>query len=248
MPDDKEPKGQQSTEGNGPPEPEFASKGSGKQTSPDVTDDLVDRLWERMESRFDEQSKRILQSQKDKGIARTMKEVQSLGDDVERIFAMIDQGMSREDAMREVDRDRRLELLEQRLEQQSTESADDSPGRDEGGWRERRKRILEDSGIDENSPEYSEFVRSQQWDNPNAFVKALDEWAFRHERSPQASGATAANTASSVGAESDPDLEQEYINAMKEVSGQGAAAGRALRQKYREKGVDVDQIRFTLRR
>lgn len=236
------------------------STGSGQpsQSQESETSDLdaiVEAVVARVEPGLEELSKKFFQSQKDKGVAsavdaasEALDRIEAIEGPVKRVLELMQQrGLTQEQALDEVNRDLRLERLESQLSSQpeptstTTEPAPDKAAFD---WRERRERILQDSGISKRDPAYLEFVRSRNWDldNPDEFVKALDAWAFQRETKPVATGASGSNTSQGVGKQDEPDLQERYDAEMAELRRQSpgdALAISKIRKKYRDQGLDI---------
>lgn len=240
------------------------SSGSGDDSrsqpgEPSELDALVEAVIARVEPRLQEMSKKFFQSQKDKGVGKAvdtateaLTRIDAIEGPVKKVLHLMkERGLTEAEALDEVDRDLRLERLEQQLGQDSQvekpATNETPPEQGDFDWRGERERILQDSGISKDSPAYQAFIRSRKWDlnNPREFVDALDAWAFQREFStPTATGASAANTSKAVGdtKKKEPDLRDAYEQEMKELRETDPGNTLAIaqvRKKYRDQGLDI---------
>ena len=241
---DKEQVAQQEAN-EGRPTPEFESE---EQTSPSgQADELVDSLLERLTPEMEKIAEKQWQSGKDRRIAQHETRL----DDLEGALAEYDRlregGMSSDEAKREMSLNRTVQSLKEEIaELKGQDSPEPSGGTGGEDWTSKEQAILERVGIDENSPEFSEFVRSKKWESPQQYLDALQdkafEWRTSKANAPQPSAASAAQTAGQSGTE--PDLETQYKKEMKELRESGNSNPRAvfnIKKKYRDLGFEPDK-------
>ncbi len=224
------------------PTPEFSE---GKQTSPsNQADELAERVLEKLEPRMEEIAEKQWQSGKDRRIAEHETRLDSLEGALAEYDRLRESGMSSAEAKDKMSMNMTLKELREEVSNLKQQDSRETSGRSDDDWTGQEQAILERVGIDENSPEFADFVRSKKWENTDEYISALKSKAFEWRQSnvtkPRPSAASAAQTAGQSGTE--PDLEAQYKKEMEELRKSGRSNPKAvfnIKKKYRDKGLDV---------
>lgn len=200
--------------------------------------DFEDYLEKKVQSKQDRRLGKV--DQYDDRLQSLEDEQTSIRQTLSEFNKLKDEGLTDEQAVREMERDQEIRQLKEAQESKSTPSA----GTEEQTWAERERAILEDYGLERNDPAFIEFVRENLDTPPSEYIKKLDVFGLKRRNSnlakPQPSAGTAAQTAGASG--TSPDLEASYKKEMEELRQTNPGDARAvfnLKKKYRDLGYDV---------
>lgn len=190
--------GNLTSETNETPNPSFSQDNSN--SSPGDSDAQLDALIEKLSPRLEKVFEKMSQSQKDKGIASAKKDAStaleiatSQREVVERFKSYLEVYGNEAAALREMDRDDRINALSTGTKQEPV-----SVGSDARPWGVRQKEILESAGLQLNDQRAKDLAKSKTWANPNEYISALEAaslgWAVEDTDKPKPNNSTVANT------------------------------------------------------
>jgi len=109
------------------------------------------------------------------------------------------------------------------------------------------RRLLSSAGVSFRDPEYLAIVNKHSSPNgvdEDAFYDDVDDLVEqrRGKKDRQEAEPTGAVVVEGGRVAGHPDAEKKYIAEMQAARGKGAAFGRAIKEKYRKLGVDIDSI------
>ncbi len=180
-------------------------------------------------------TERTKQSQRDAIKARVPEVVrQTLKED----FAAIEKY-----APEEKQKDLQIEAVLSHLTQEPSETKEPASPRPDETFVEREVReVVEKHGLSGSEPELKQYMAGAKEQSMFEMLTGLDKVAVDVAEKRKASPAGILPSGSSPPAK--PDLDQKYIEEMWAAKGQGMAAGRTIKEKYRALGVAVDKIGF----
>jgi hypothetical protein len=225
------------------PTPEFSED---KQTSPSgQADELVDAVLEKLTPEMEKIAEKQWQAGKDRRISQHETRLDSLEGALAEYDELRESGMSSAEAKDKMSMNRTLKSLKEEIASLKGEDRNQaSGGTDSSDWTSKEQAILDRVGMDPNSQQFTEFVRSKTWESPGEYLAELQnkafEWRTSKANAPQPSAASAAQTAGQSGVQ--PDLEVQYKEEMKKLRESGNSDPRAvfnIKKKYRDKGLDV---------
>ncbi len=189
---------------------------------------------------LDDQLTRKLQSEKDRRINQVERKLETMQGALGRFTELVKGGMSPDQAQQQLRVESAIEYVES-LRQQTGEgggSAQSFPpaaGKPEQAIDE-AKGLLSEAGLD-SDPEWVQMV-SKGFSDAHEAVKAAANLIIRRAIKGQKVNLAAAIQPGG-GALPEENLEKAYQKEIAAARGQGATAGRTIREKYRALGLDV---------
>ena len=192
---------------------------------------------------------RKFQSMKDTRLGKMESKLDDLEGAVGRYEALQSQGMSKDQALSQMQGDKELgDMKSQLASLLEGKVPEASPGGGEKDWKKRRASILSDAGIKSDDPRVVDMLRKENFDSHDGYVEALqkraNEWSFADAKKPQPSAGSVAQTIPSVPAGSGDYTAEKYKTNMLAAQGKPSEL-RRIKEAARKDGVDVDNIGFT---
>lgn len=185
--------------------------------------------------RLDEQDKLIRGLQKG-----TDKQIAQVNSNVKRILELKEQGLNEEQIKREL-------WIDQQMQGQTphpqapvgNESARQAPDV------ESAFKKLEEYNLDQNDQEFISLVRQSSRLDKAAFDEQVNGYVLgklKPQKPANPSDVVQSPVTGGQQPKSQTALTQEYLNEMSGARGKGFQVGDAIKQKFREKGLNVDEI------
>jgi len=225
------------------PTPEFSGE---KQTSPsNQADELAERVLEKLEPKMQEIAEKQWQSGKDRRIAEHETRLDSLEGALAEYDRLLESGMSSAEAKDKMSLNMTLKELREEVKELKQQDGQETSGRSDTDWTSQEQAILDRVGMEANSPEFAEFVRSKTWESEQEYLDALSKKAFEWRTASASKPSPSPSTVANTGGRSAPtgDATEKYKKDMLAARG-NAAEIRRIKKEAREAGVDVDNIGF----
>lgn len=167
--------------------------------------ELTPRLRDELSSEMEKIAEKQWQQGKDRRIHGLEDDVSNLKTTIAEYEALKQSGKSDDEAVREMETQRELREMRSQLEKISGGGDSQSnPGKAEVDWMESQQSILENVGMSTADPEFAEFVREKNFENPDEYIKELRnkafEWQMSSANKPTPSSSTVAQTTPSASA------------------------------------------------
>lgn len=198
---------------------------------------------------FNEFVEKVVQSKQDSRLGKYGTRLDSLEGAVAKYDALIQSGMSKEQAVDRMKLDQEIadiKAFRQGLESNAPSQA--SAGTGERPWTERRASILKEADIAPDDRRHVDMLKNNTYANHDEYVKDLEakafQWAQDDVKKPQPSPTTIAQTAQGLPVGDGTYTKEKYKNDMLAATGNKAELKR-IKDAARADGVDVDRIAFT---
>ncbi len=199
----------------------------------------LSELRDELKGWIDNGTERTKQSQRDAIKARVKQVVgEELGDTfatIDRFSELFDKGVDPKQL--------KVDALLEHLANEPSETGEPAPSRPDETFVEREVRgVVEKHGLSGSEPELKQYMTEAKGQSLYNMLSGLEKVAVEVAEKRKATPAGILPSGSSPPAK--PDLDQKFIEEMWAAKGQGMAAGRVIKEKYRALGVKVDQIGF----
>jgi len=186
------------------------------------------------------------QSLKDTRLGKMESQLNDLEGAVAKYEALQSQGLSKDQALNQMQGDRELQDIKAKLDSVlGGNKAVPSPGGGEKSWGERQQAILDNAGIDKNDSRIVELLRTSK--SKQGFLADLEaktfEWKQSDVNKPQPSASTVASTIPSVPSGDGSYTVDKYKTDMLAAQGKPDEVKR-IKAAARADGVPVDNIAF----
>jgi hypothetical protein len=221
------------------PEPQISGSPAGQSLEQagdsSVTLEAIEKLVEKQ-----------FQSMKDTRLGKFDTRLDDLEGAVGRYEALQAQGLSKDQALNQMQGDKELGDIKTQLASLLEGKVPDvSAGVGTQSWKERRASILSDAKIEGSDPRFVEFMKQKftSHDDMNEKLFEIAEgWSFADEIKPQPSASTVAQIVPSIPS-ADVDVTEKYKEDMYAARG-NARLGKQIKESAKKAGVDVDNIGF----
>lgn len=216
------------------------SQTGGQQTSTVNAEAIAKALQPLLEPWLKDQVTRTLQGEKDRRINKIERRLDTTEGALTRFAELVGGGMKIEQAQQQLKLESALEYIDS-LRQQPEQGGGSDKASTQGSAGatqavEEAAQLLKDAGLD-SDPEWVSMV-GKGFPSSHEAVKAAANLVIRRTVKGQKPN-EAATIQPSGGALPKKDLDAEYRKELLAARGKGYDAGRAIRQKYRELGLDV---------
>jgi len=193
---------------------------------------------------------RKFQSMKDTRLGKLETKLTDLEGAVRRYESLQDQGLSKEQALTQMQGDKELgDIKDQLASLLAGNVVVPSPGGGEKPWGERQQAILKDAGVQPDDARLTEFLKANTFESHDEYIEALDAEAFlwkqANAQKPQPSATSVANVVPSVPTGSDDYTTDKYVEDMIAARGKKSEIA-AIKAKAIADGLDPDRITINM--
>lgn len=177
-----------------------------------------------------------------KGIQKgTDKRFETIGGDIKRILELKEQGLNEDQIKREL-------WIDKQIQGQDVPLQTAPVGNESGGQApdvESAFRTVEEYGLSTNDQEFLQLIRANSKLSKAAFDAKVKDYVLGKVKPPKPANVADVVQAPVRGGQQEKSqtaLTQEYLTEMSNARGKGYQVGDAIKAKFREKGLNVDEI------